>query len=64
MKRRVLMAVAVAALAAAPASASAADGVKGPCERQQELFETANIQWDVESPEVAYAYKTACGITG
>ena len=61
--RRVLLVTALAALAAAPA-ASASEAVKGPCERQQELFETANIQTDMNAPLVAYAYNTACGVTG
>ena len=56
---------AVAALAVAGvATPSASAGVPGPCERQQELFEQHNIQTEVDAPLAAYAYTTACGITG
>ena len=66
MKRRVLMTLAVSALVAAPAAgtASASEAFKGPCERQQELFETANIQMDMNPPLAGTVYNTACGVTG
>ena len=65
MKRLGIAVLVAASFAGASAqSASAAVEVKGPCETQRELFEKYNIQIDMYSPEISWAYNTACGVTG
>jgi hypothetical protein len=61
MRKLMIVAIAATGLFASTAqSASAADTFQGPCERQQELFETANIQMDMYIP---YS-REICAITG
>ena len=65
LKKLGIAVLAAASIAGASAqSASAAVYVPGPCERQQELFEKYNIQIDMYSPEISWAYNTVCGVTG
>ena len=64
MKKFGIAVLAAASLAGAGAQSASAADVPGPCERQRELFEKYNIQTDMDAPAVAYAYNTACGVTG
>jgi hypothetical protein len=64
MNRRVLAVLAVAGLALIPAASAQASENTGPCATQQALFEKHNIEFNMNAPLVAYAYNTACGVTG
>ncbi len=64
MKKLGIAVLAAASIMGATAQSSSAADVPGPCERQQKLFETYNIQTDMNAPPVAWAYNTACGVTG
>ena len=64
MKKLGIAVLAAASIVGASAQGASAATIPGPCERQQELFEKYNIQTDMNAPLVAYAYNTACDITG
>ena len=65
MKKLGIAVLAAASIVGASAqSASAASAPEGPCATQQGLFETYNIQTDMNAPAVAWAYNTVCGVTG
>jgi hypothetical protein len=64
MKKLGIAVLVAASIVGGSAQSAAAADVPGPCERQRELFEKYNIQVDLYSPELSYAYTTACGVTG
>ena len=65
MKKLGIAALVAASIVGATAqSASAAAQIEGPCTTQRALFEKYNIQIDMYSPEISWAYTTVCGVTG
>ena len=64
MKKLGIAVLAAASIVGATAPSANAAEIKGPCESQRELFEKYNIQTNMDAPLVAFAYNTACGVTG
>ncbi len=64
MKKLGMAVLAAASIVGASAQSASAAQIDGPCAKQQELFEKYNIQTDMDAPAVAWAYNTACGVTG
>jgi hypothetical protein len=65
MKKLGIAVLAAASIVGATASsANAAEVYTGPCDVQRSLFETYNIQIDMDAPAVSWAYGTVCGVTG
>ena len=64
MKKLGIAVLATASIVGASAQSASAAEIDGPCATQQALFEKYNIQIDMYSPEVSWAYNTVCGVTG
>lgn len=63
MKKSGLAVIAAAGLLAV-AVPSGATAYTGPCEKQRELFEKYNIQFDMHQEQVEWLYTETCRRTG
>lgn len=64
MKKLAMAVLVAASVAATGAQSASAAEAPGPCEQQRALFEKYDIQLNMDAPAVAWAYNTACGVTG